>query len=74
MKCTQRMTVREATEIALTAIDEAHDLRIDSSGFDSEHVLGALDCKCELGRAFRTLARKLSRAQTAAVDNSSEER
>lgn len=61
------MTVREATQIAIDAIEEAHEARI---GFGDEgdegyggHVMGAIDCGCELGRAYRTLTRKVRRAK-----------
>ncbi len=69
------MTVKEAVEIALAAIDEAHDARM---GFGDEgdevysgHVVGALDCGCELGKAYRTLARKLRRGRVAALRRAS---
>ena len=61
------MTVKEATQIAIDAIEEAHEARM---GFGDEgdesyggHVVGAIDCKCELGKAYRVLARKLRRGK-----------
>ena len=60
------MTVKEAVEIALAAIDEDHEARMGFGDDGDEayggHVVGALDCRCELGKAYRTLARKLRRA------------
>ena len=59
---TKRMTVREAVEIALDCVENWHG-QYTGDGADEfdEHESAAVDCKCDMGSAYRALQRKLRR-------------
>ena len=54
------MTVNEATQIAVDALEDWHG---QATG-DDEHYGVAAECACDMGKAYRTLARKLRRAES----------